>query len=79
MTTDELIEAFGGRDVVMEITGAARNAVNNWRHDGVPYKHWKALIEAAEVRGVPGITLDALESTRPARGGLSAASARCAA
>jgi hypothetical protein len=79
MTTDELIEAFGGRDVVMEITGAARNAVNNWRHDGVPYKHWKALIEAAEVRGVPGITMDALLATRPNVGARSSSPAQCAA
>jgi glycerate kinase len=64
MTTDEMIAAFGGRDVVMEITGAARNAVNNWRHDGVPYKHHKALIEAAERRGIAGITLCSLHATR---------------
>ncbi len=64
MTTDDMIAAFGGRDVVMEITGAARNAVNNWRHDGVPYKHHKALIEAAASLGVVGINLCSLHATR---------------
>jgi hypothetical protein len=64
MTTDELIEAFGGRVVVMAITGAGRNAVNNWRHDGVPFRHWQALIETAEARGIPGITMKALRCTR---------------
>ena len=69
MTFDELLAAFGGRDEVMAITRSARNAVNNWRHDGVPFRHWKALIEAAGERGIPGITLDTLEGTRPARSG----------
>jgi hypothetical protein len=65
MTTDELFDAFGGREVVMAITGAARNAANNWRHDGIPFKHWPALILAAERRGIDGITFDALQGTRP--------------
>lgn len=64
MTTDELFEAFGGREAVMAVTGAHRNAANNWRHDGVPFKHWQALIEAAEERGIPGITLKTLRLTR---------------
>lgn len=65
MTTDEIFEAFGGRDAVMAITGAARNAANNWRRDGIPFKHWPALILTAEKRGLNGITFDALQSTRP--------------
>ena len=65
MTTDELFEAFGGRDAVMAITGAGRNAVNNWRHDGVPFRHWPALIMEAKRRNIPGITFEALFGTRP--------------
>jgi hypothetical protein len=64
MTTDEVICAFGGREAVMAITGAARNAVNNWRHDGIPYRHWQALIEAAEDQDIPGITMKALQASR---------------
>lgn len=64
MTTDELFDAFGGREAVMEITGAARNAMNHWLRAGVPFKHWKPLIIAAQQRGISGITLDSLESTR---------------
>jgi hypothetical protein len=30
----------------------------------VPFKHWQALIEAAEERRIPGITLKALRLTR---------------
>ena len=48
----------------MGITGAARNAANNWRHDGVPFKHWPTLIEYAAQRGIPGITFEALRGTR---------------
>jgi len=64
MSTEELFAAFGGREAVMAITGAQRNAANNWRHDGVPFKHWQALIEAAEERGIPGITMKTLRLTR---------------
>lgn len=67
MTTDDIIAAFGGRDAVMEITGKGRNHLNNWRHDGVPFRHWQALIEAAEERSIPGITMKSLRSTRPVR------------
>lgn len=65
MTTDELIEKFGGREVVMAVTGAHRNAVNNWRRDGVPYKHWPVLMEAAEREGIHGVTFEELRGTRP--------------
>jgi hypothetical protein len=64
MTTDQVISAFGGRDEVMAITGAGRNAVNNWRHDGIPYRHYNALIKAAQARGIPGIDMDTLEASR---------------
>jgi hypothetical protein len=64
MTTDEVICAFGGREAVMAITGAARNAVNNWRHDGIPYRHYGALLKAAQARGIPGIDMDTLEASR---------------
>jgi hypothetical protein len=48
----------------MAITGAARNAVNNWRHDGIPYRHYGALLKAAQARGIPGIDMDTLEASR---------------
>jgi hypothetical protein len=65
MTTDEVICAFGGREAVMAITGAARNAVNNWRHDGIPYRHFLALSLAAQARGIQGIDMAALWASRP--------------
>lgn len=65
MTTDELFAAFGGREAIQALTGAHRNALNNWRHDGVPFKHWPALIREAERKRLPGITFEALQGTRP--------------
>jgi hypothetical protein len=64
MTTDQVFQAFGGRDAVMEITGQSRNTVNHWRTTGIPWRHWPALKRAAAKRKIPGITDDALESTR---------------
>lgn len=49
----------------MVICGVNRNAINHWVRQGVPYKHWPALREAAEEAGIPGITDAALASTRP--------------
>ena len=64
MTTDRLFRAFGGREAVMAITGVSRNAINHWARNGVPYRHWPALREAAREAGIPGITDAALASTR---------------
>ena len=65
MTTAELFQVFGGRDAVMEITGQARNTVHHWHTTGIPWRHWPALKRAAAKRKIPGITDEALESTRP--------------
>jgi hypothetical protein len=65
MTTVELFKAFGGREVVMAITGQSRNAVNHWFLAGVPFRHWPALVEAATNLDIPGVTLATLQGTRP--------------
>jgi len=67
MTTEQLFRLFGGRGIVMTITGATRQAANHWRVHGVPYKHWPALRAAAEAGGLSGVTDTALASTRPRR------------
>lgn len=65
MSTDDLIAAFGGREAVEAITGARRNAINNWRTTGIPFRHWPPLIRAASERGIEGVTFESLGSTRP--------------
>ena len=67
MTTDEVFEAFGGVSRLVEITGARRNAVNNWRYDGVPYRYFRVLLREAERAGIRGISLETLEASRPAK------------
>jgi hypothetical protein len=64
MTTAELFKVFGGREVVMAVTGMNRNTVNHWLTEGVPYRHFAKLRKAAEKAGIRGITDEALESTR---------------
>jgi len=64
MTTAELFKAFGGREAVMAVTGMNRNTVNHWLTEGVPYRHFAKLRKAAKKAGIPGITDEALESTR---------------
>lgn len=65
MTTDDLIQAFGGREAVALVTGAKPNAITQWRYTGVPHRHWPALIEAANERHVSGVDFSSLQSTRP--------------
>ena len=64
MTADEVFAAFGGKDQVQAITRAKRNAVNNWRNDGIPFRHWPALIQEADRLRIAGITFESLQSTR---------------
>jgi len=65
MTTAKLFRLFGGREIVMAVTGATRQAANHWMHNGVPYRHWPAIRAAAADAGIPGITDAVLASTRP--------------
>jgi hypothetical protein len=67
MTTDEIFDAFGGIASLMAITGARRNAINNWRYDGVPYRYFRVLLREAERAGIRGISLETLEASRPAK------------
>ena len=65
MTTDKLFRAFGGREILMDVTGVSRNAINHWGRNGVPFRHWPVIRAAAREAGIPGITDAALASTRP--------------
>jgi hypothetical protein len=64
---DDIFDLFGGRDGIVSVTGAAKNAVNNWRHSGIPYKYQHVLIRAAEGRGIAGVTGDTLHAARPTK------------
>lgn len=66
MTTDRLFKLLGGRENVMQITGASRQATGHWIAWGVPYRHWPALRAAARVAGLR-LTDAALLSTRRRR------------
>lgn len=67
MTYESLLAAFGGIEQVMGITHAKRNAVNNWRAAGIPFRHWPALIQAAIERGIPDVNFETLHETRQPR------------
>jgi hypothetical protein len=64
---DNIFDLFGGRDGIVAVTGAAKNAVNNWRYSGIPFKFQGKLLKAAEAQGITGITLDALSDARPTK------------
>jgi hypothetical protein len=56
MDAPTIIATLGGPPVLAPAMGVSRTAVCNWRHDGIPSRHWPAL----------SITLAALE--RAAKG-----------
>jgi hypothetical protein len=64
MDVDAIIEAVGGRAVVMRRFGISRSATYNWRHDGVPSRLWPDFVDLAASNGNPGVTFDALKATR---------------
>jgi hypothetical protein len=68
MTTNQLIKLFGGLTALGEVVGCSASGVGNWRRDGIPFRHFGAIIAEAERRRLPGTwTFEALERTRPTR------------
>ena len=61
MTTNEIINALGGRKAVSDVTGTTPNAVTQWRKAGIPPLHWHKLVATPEAQ-THGITFDTLAS-----------------
>ena len=59
----EIILQFGGRSALAKILGTTKNAVSNWYRSGIPAKHHRRVIQAAEDLGIPGVTAELLEAT----------------
>jgi hypothetical protein len=67
MDAPTIIATLGGPPVLAPAMGVSRTAVCNWRHDGIPSRHWPALVRLAKrTPGARSITLAALE--RAAKG-----------
>jgi hypothetical protein len=66
MDASSIIAALGGPRAVAELLGCSRNAVHNWRHDGIPARFWLNIIEAGRSAGVEGITAETV-AWRPNR------------
>ncbi len=57
METRQIIAHLGGPRKAAALLGVSRQAINQWPHTGIPYRHWPAL----QARGVP---LRSLEESR---------------
>jgi hypothetical protein len=66
MSTEDILDAFGGKDAVASLTGAKPRAVEQWVRIGVPYRFWVVLESEAERRGIAGITLKTLANAKKA-------------
>lgn len=66
-TTRGLIARLGGRAAIAARLQVSPQAVSNWPRDGVPHRHFLALLELAAQRGV-SLTWHDLDACRPPRG-----------
>lgn len=62
-----IINAFGGPRVVAREFGAHLSAPSNWIKDGIPSRFWPAFVAKAAAAGIPGVTFDTLQATKPAK------------
>lgn len=70
-----LIKALGGRQAVAALIGKTASSVSNWLADGIPTKHFKALVSYGRSAKppMPWLThdfLDRLNDSRSAHTGL---------
>lgn len=64
-----LIRVLGGRATISEIIGKSRSAVSNWIADGIPTKHYRALVEHGKSAKppLPWLTHDFLDDLNEQR------------
>ncbi len=65
-STAQIIDAFGGRDAMAELTGTRPRTVEAWLRIGVPHKHFALLVEAARRRGIRGLSFETLYAAKTA-------------
>ena len=68
MTVPELIEAFGGNAAFARVIGKAPSTVGEQKRNGsIPVEYWGAVVDAASVSGIAGVTYESLVRmhTRP--------------
>ena len=64
MTIAEIIAALGGNKVAAAACGIGETAVSMWRRNGIPSKHWPAIVRATASGETP-ITYENLEQAGP--------------
>jgi len=62
LTPGSIIDALGGTGEVAAALSLSDSTVAGWRKrpGGIPAPHWAALVELADARGKPEVTLQAL-------------------
>lgn len=67
-TVAELMDAFGGISSFARAIGiGASTASEQKRSASIPVKYWPAIVDAAVLAGIPGVTNDALVSMHVGR------------
>jgi DNA-binding transcriptional regulator YdaS (Cro superfamily) len=61
MSISEIIAAMGGNKGAASACRIGETAVSMWRRNGIPSRHWPAIVRAAN----GAVTYEDLESARP--------------
>ncbi len=65
-STAQVIDAFGGRDAMAELTGTRPRTVEAWLRIGVPLKHFALLVDTGRRRGIRGLSFETLYEAKRA-------------
>lgn len=65
-STAQVIDAFGGRDAMAELTGARPRTVEQWLRNGIPHKHFALLVCYARAHAIRGVTYETLYAAKAA-------------
>ena len=64
MSTDDILDKFGGVAGTAALCNCKKNAVYNWRRAGIPAKFWHVLAHAAAEKKIDGLTIAVISQAR---------------
>lgn len=66
-TVTEVIRAFGGYNAACTLFGVSRSLLSRWETEGLPGKRLKQIAALAEMKNIPGLTIERLAQVVPSK------------
>lgn len=67
MTVSQIIAKLGGPQEATKALGVSRALLYRWEVEGIPGKRWQHIAYVAKLKGVRGLTVEALAAATPNR------------